>query len=120
MKYESEKMPPAYILDKAVRKLNQYGMDVFEMFCDEANLSYCDRNRVISKCRLAYGRDDIFEMPIPENLKNERWRFYTRKLGYSKDKALKILKLIDDSYNNQQAFTGADIGKLTGGMLKEA
>lgn len=117
MKYETEIPIPTYILNKGVHKLLQYGMDVFEMFADEAGLSFCDRNRVISKCRLAYGRLDLREVPCPDSLKSDRWNFYTRHLNYSQDKARELIKRTDKSY--QTPFVPRmNIDKVATGMLR--
>lgn len=95
MKYESDGKVPNYILLKAVDKLNLYGTNIFEMYCNENNISFCDRNRCIAKCRILYQRADLKEMLCPDNLIQDRWEFYTKQLGYSTEKAKKMLAQID-------------------------
>jgi hypothetical protein len=116
MNYESENKLPNYVLTKAVSKLNTYGMDVFEMFCDEANIDFCDRNRCIAKCKMAYGREDLQEMACPDNLIQERWLFYTKKLSYNPKKAKAMLDLIDESYGKQFV---PKLDKLVGQIFRE-
>ena len=100
MKYENFKVH-VFILQRAVDKLNTYGMDIFEMFCNENDISFCDRNRCIAKCKIAYGRDDLKEMPCPDNMKQERLRWYTKEYGFSEKKAMELFKKIDASYEKQ-------------------
>lgn len=101
MEYESNNTISNYQLEKAVAKLNEFGQDVFDMYANEQDLSFCDRNRCIAKCRIAYNRDDMQEMACPDNLKHERWEHYTKTLRYSTKKAMKLLYAIDQSYDNQ-------------------
>ena len=99
MKYNSDEFVPNYVLDRAVSKLLYYGYDGFDHFCDEADISFVDRNRCIAKARIAHGRDDLKERPYPDNLKDERFRTY--KSWYGTKKAMEILKAIDatDQFN---------------------
>jgi len=117
MKYESE--TNRYILDKAVDKLNHFGMDIFEMFCNENNIAFCDRNRCIAKCKIAYGKENITELSLPDNLKQERWEWYTIKLRYHPKKAKELLEKIDRSYE-KQFIPKVNVKTLAQGMLKEA
>ena len=117
MKYESVEKHSNFILQRAVDKLQHYGMDVFEMFANEVDMSFCDRNRCISKCKISFGRSDLLEMACPDELKRERWDHYTRTMKYSTNKARKLLDLIDKSYENQ-FIPRVDPGKLAGGMLQ--
>ena len=71
MQYENFSLAPFY-LNKGVNKLLKYGMDVFELYADEVNMSFCDRNRVIAKCRAAYGRTDLKEDPRFNTLQNRK------------------------------------------------
>jgi len=100
MNYESFDTP-VFILGKAASKLNQYGMDVFEMYANENNISFCDRNRAIVKCKIAYNRPGLKELPCPDNLMQERLRFYTRRMGYDNKTARGLLAKIDKAYENQ-------------------
>ena len=100
MKYENFNTH-VFILQRAVDKLNTYGMDIFEMFCNENDISYCDRNRCIAKCKIAFGRTDLKEMSCPDDMKNERLRWYKNEYRYSEKKAMELLKKIDSSYENQ-------------------
>jgi hypothetical protein len=77
MKYESFDTQ-IYVLGKAAGKLAQYGMDVFEMYANEQDMSFCDRNRAIVKCKMAYNKPDLREIPCPNNLQRERLEFYTK------------------------------------------
>lgn len=101
MKYES--MTPANnrALTKAVDTLNNYGMQIFENHCDHHQISYCDRNRCIAKCKFLYNRDDLMEIPIPDNLKQERWNHYTRICMYPTKKARQLIAAVDESHKNQ-------------------
>ena len=115
MKYESE--TNRYILDKAVDKLNHFGMDIFEMFCNENDIAFCDRNRCIAKCKVAYGKTNVMEMSLPDSMKQERWEWYTIKLRYHPKKAKDLLDRIDESYKNQ--FTpNVRVATLAQGMLR--
>ena len=118
MKYEDETPKPNFVLQKAVEKLNTYGMDILKMYADEVGLSFCDRNRCISKCKIVYGRTDLAEMACPDELTQDRWAYYTREMRYSPEKARRILKLIDDSYNNQ-FIPRVDAKKMAKDILKE-
>jgi len=104
VKYENFEVK-AYELQKGVKKLIKYGMDTFDLYADEINMSYCDRNRVIGKCKISYGKD-LKEMPCPKELIGERWNFYTKTMGYSNEKAREII-------NRVGASTDYDITKLT-------
>ena len=114
MKYE-DTTKELYLLQKGLSKLMQYGLATFEMFADEVGLSYCDRNRVIGKARIA-GKGDYVEQPCPRELKNERWLFYTQTCGYSNEKAKKAIAIIDASYKNKPIDRVYDINKLAGGI----
>lgn len=100
MKYENLDTQ-VYLLQKAVDKLNTYGMDVFEMFCNENDISYCDRNRCIAKCKFSYNRTDLKEIGCPGDLKQERLMHYKRKYKYGDKQAIELLKKVDTSYENQ-------------------
>ena len=93
MRYENFSVE-AYKLEVGVNKLLKYGMDTFEIYADEVGMSFCDRNRVIGKCNLAYGKK-LKEMPCPKQLIGERWNFYTKRLGYTNEKAREIIARID-------------------------
>ena len=95
MNYESDGRVPNSILIRAADKLHLYGQDIFDMFCNEHDISFADRNRAIAKCKVLYQRSDLREMPCPDNLIGQRWQFYTRQLKYSTEKATKMLALID-------------------------
>ena len=101
MEYESEKAPSNYVLSKAVDKLDKYGQDVFDMYCDENDISFCDRNRCIAKCKMINNRDDLQEMACPDQLRGARWDHYTKVLGYHPKKARELLYAIDSSYGDQ-------------------
>ena len=113
MKYENFKVP-AYYLQKGVDKLVKYGMSTFGFYADEVGMSYCDRNRVIGKCKRAYGQTDLKELACPKNLIGERWTYYTKELKYTDEKAREILKFIDSSYENQ--FVPSNIKRLARGI----
>ena len=117
MIYESTEKVGNFILQKAVDKLQHYGMDVLKMYADEVGLSFCDRNRCIAKCKMAYGRQDLSEMACPDELIQVRWAYYTKTMRYTPKKAKKILKIIDDSYN-KQFIPRVDADQIAGGMLK--
>jgi len=117
MKYENLSIT-VFVLQKAVEKLNLYGMDIFEMFCNENDISYCDRNRCIAKAKFAYGKTNLKEMPCPDNMKQERLRWYKTEYGYSEKKALELLKKIDASYEDQ-FIPRIDANKIASNMLKE-
>ena len=97
MNYESDQPVAAYFLNKALLKLENYGMDVFEMYANEIDLSFCDRNRVIAKLRFL-GRNDLKEIQCPDKLKQARWLWYTKKLRYSDKHASRLISIIDNSY----------------------
>lgn len=101
MHYESRGPFNHKILQKAVDILNEFGMTIFENHCDKNEVSYCDRNRCIAKCKILYKRDDLMEIPIPDNLKMYRWNFYTQYCQYSTRRAGKLLKAVDASHENQ-------------------
>ena len=117
MKYEDETPKPNFVLQKAVEKLNTYGMDILKMYADEVGLSFCDRNRCISKCKIVYGRTDLVEMACPDELKRDRWEHYTKIMRFSTRKAKRLLDLIDKSYENQ-FIPRVDSDKLASGMLQ--
>ena len=100
MKYISDKKIGNHILQRAVDKLHFVGSEAFHLFCDEEDVSFVDRNRCISKCKIVFG-DKIQEMQLPDELKNERWQYYIKEMRYHPNKAKKILNLIDKSYENQ-------------------
>ena len=111
MRYENTDKPMIF-LQKALDKLIKYGMPTFTKFCDEVDLSYCDRNRVISKARVAYKKTEFSELPCPKELLGERWKFYTYGCGYSNEKATKMLSDIDNSYRSQKVFDFPDPKQL--------
>ena len=121
MKYENFKVK-AYELQAGVNKLLKYGMPTFELYADEIDMSYCDRNRVIGKCIRAYGKTELKELECPKNLIGERWEYYTRDredrhkktMRYTPEKAKQLLKIIDNSYKSP--FIPGDITRLAGGI----
>jgi hypothetical protein len=115
MKYENGQIPN-FVLNKAVNKLNTYGYEVFEMFANEVDMSFCDRNRCIAKCKISYGRSDLREMACPDELKRDRWDYYLKVLKYPTKKAKKLLDLIDKSYGDQ--FVPDIKSGLAGGMFE--
>jgi hypothetical protein len=109
MKYENFEVG-VYDLQRGVDKLLTYGMDTLELFSDENDISFCDRNRIISKCIVAHGKKELSELPCPKNLIGERWKFFTKTMGYTNEKAREIIARTDLSFNS------ADISKLVGGI----
>ncbi|OEU68425.1 MAG: hypothetical protein BBJ57_02350 [Desulfobacterales bacterium PC51MH44] len=117
MKYENFKITTIE-LHRGVQKLVKYGMDTFEMYADEIDMSYCDRNRVIAKCIKAYGKTELKEIPCLKNVIGERWEYYTydkaeprkKTMHYKTEKARELLKRIDASYNSP--FVPGDITSL--------
>lgn len=99
-KYEDDRFPVA-LLEKGVEKLRKYGMHTFWEFCEEVKMPFCDRNRVISKCRHAYDIANLKEQALSEDLKEARLIYYTEKLGYSQKRALSAFKIIDMRYEKQ-------------------
>ena len=93
MKYEDSGYP-LYYLKQALSKLDRYGMETFQLYCDEVNMSFCDRNRVIAKCNLVNGTKHR-ETSRPDDLKNERFRIYTKVFKYPEDWTLNHLKRLD-------------------------
>jgi len=115
----ANEMKPLYLLQTALGKLLKYGIDTFDYYCDEVDLSYCDRNRVLGKARLAYRKDEYLERPCPKELLDQRWKFYTKTCGYSNEKARRMLAEIDKLYESQQDFR-PNIKSLSHGVLKQA
>jgi hypothetical protein len=113
MNYENLRVE-VYKLQIGVDKLLKYGMDTFEIYADEINMSFCDRNRVISKCIIAYGKKELNELPCPKNLIGERWEYYTKTMRHTPEKARELLKRIDISYN--APFIPSDVSRLVGGI----
>ena len=109
MKYENLEVE-AYKLNIGVKKLLKYGMDTFELFADECDMSFCDRNRVIGKCNFAYGKK-LKEMPCPKELLGERWIFYTK--GSTNEKAREMIARIDTSNKPTGSY---DVNKLIEGI----
>lgn len=104
-----------HYLSKAVDVLNQFGTQIFDKFCSDHDFSFCDTNRCIAKCKFLYNRDDLNEYPLPNRLKQARWHHYTVICRYHPDKARRLLKAIDESYENQ--FTPKfDSGEITRGV----
>lgn len=118
MKYENLDVK-TYQMAKGVEKLNRYGFDVFEMYAKENDFSFCDRNRVIAKCKMVHGRTDLKEMSCPDKLKGARWDYYTKTLKYSQDEARIIIGRIDDSYQ-KQFLPKVDINKLASTATRNA
>lgn len=98
MHYESLKPIEAKVFRDAVDILNEYGWDIFDKHCNENDMSYCDMNRCIAKCKVLYNRPDLHERPIPDNLKQARWEHYTKVCRYDKNHAIELLKRIDQSH----------------------
>lgn len=115
MKYEDNDKP-LYFLQKALSKLITYGFDTFDLYCDEVGLSYCDRNSVIGKARIAHGKTQYREIPCPKELRGERWDFYTKTCGYSNEKAKRILDEIDKLHKAGHQFD-PDVNGLINSML---
>ena len=91
--YDNQHFPQWY-LQKALHKLKKYGMDTFLAFCEEVHMPFTDQNRVIVKCNVAYGTHHR-QMSCPEQLKQERFRIYTKHYGYSEKKALDLIGKTD-------------------------
>jgi hypothetical protein len=108
MKYENFDVK-VYELQSGVRKLLKYGIPTFEIYADEIDMSFCDRNRVIGKCKISYGKE-LKEMPCPKQLTGERWNFYTKTMGYTNDKAREIINRVSNEPS------GHDITKLAKGV----
>ena len=102
MRYISNKPVSNYILSKGVDKLHIYGIKVFMDYAQEQRLSYCDINHCIEKCKMVYGDKELKALPLPPELKDERWQYYTKTLRYHPDKARKLLYEIDKSYEGEQ------------------
>jgi len=114
MRYENFEVE-AYKLQIGVSKLMKYGMDIFELYADEVGMSYCDRNRVIGKCKISHGKTELKEMPCPKQLVGERWEFYTKVMGYSNEKTRETIKRVDASFLNE--FSGKyDVTSLARGI----
>lgn len=113
MRYD-DVQTPTYLLSRGVEKLLKYGMATFTQYSDEANISFCDRNRIIAKCRTV-GKEGLKELPCPPELKQERWEHYTKRLKYSDDKARELLRQIDEFYKSE--FNGKyDVNRLVAGI----
>ena len=84
-----------YLLQKGVEKIVKYGMATFTQYANEMGLSYCDRNRVIAKTRLAYGLTGLKEIPCPPELLQERLDYYVSI--YGRQKAISMLEAIDNT-----------------------
>ena len=91
--YDDQKFPQWY-LQKALGKLKKYGMDTFLAYAEEIKMPFTDQNRVIAKCNVAY-KTHHRQMSCPEQLRNERFRIYTKVYGYPKDKALEYINRLD-------------------------
>jgi len=100
-----------YYLNKGVDKLIKYGFDTFELFADECGMSFCDRNRVIAKCRIITGDQKYKEMPCPDDLKAARWEFYTKKMGYDNGKARDMLSKVDSAGQYNLSFNVNDLAR---------
>jgi len=103
MKFENENVNTSQ-LNKATFKLLKYGEEVFDLYCDEINMSYCDRNRVIAKAKLQAPNRGFKERPLPRNLKGERWEYYTKVMGYTEARARQLLKEIDAALTREDQF----------------
>jgi len=95
MKYE-DISKDLFLLQKGTEKLLKYGMSTFLQYADEMDLSYCDRNRIIAKARLAYGQSGLREIPCPPELLQDRMDYYSSI--YGQKKAMKILDEVDKTY----------------------
>lgn len=115
MEYENFKIQ-VWQLEKAVNKLLKYGMQTFEMYADEIGISFFDRNLVIGKCRIAYGRTDLKEMECPPEMRQKRLDCYTRVYRYPEKKARQMIKEIDLLYSGSQSQSIGDIKSLTRGI----
>jgi hypothetical protein len=113
MKYENFGVKVSE-LQAGVYKLLKYGMDTFELYADEIGMSFCDRNRVISKGIVAHGKKELRELPCPKQLIGERWNFYTKTMGYSNEKSREAIKRIDNLCNSP--FFTPDVSRLVGGI----
>lgn len=100
MRYINEIPVNNFILSRAMDILNDNGFESFKRYANQYDFSYVDRNHVIERCRVIYNRNDIKPLPILESLKNERWEYYTKKLGYGPHKAHELLERIDKTYAN--------------------
>jgi len=101
MEYESTTPVSNWLLQTAVDKLNKYGMGTFKLYAEENDLSYCDRNRCIAKCKMAYGKEDLKELKCPDRLKEDRWKFYTETLRMHPNNASELLHRIEQSHMDQ-------------------
>ena len=118
MKYENFKVL-AFELQNGLHKLLKYGIDTFELYADEIDMSYCDRNRVISKARMAYGKIDLKEIPCPPEMRQSRWDCYSNMFKYDRNKGLDLIKGIDSAYYGTQPIPSPqDVTNLTGSMLE--
>ena len=100
MRYEDLERP-AYLLNRGVEKLLKYGMPTFELYADEVGLSYCDRNRVIAKCKILKPNGDFRELECPKNMHGKRWNYYTKAMRYSEDATRDLTRRIDQSFKSQ-------------------
>ena len=82
-----------YLLQRGVEKIVKYGMATFTQYANEMGLSYCDRNRIIAKARMAYGLTGLKEIPCPPELMQERLDYYVSI--YGNQKAISMLEEID-------------------------
>jgi hypothetical protein len=112
MKYENFNIGVSQLY-AGVEKLLKYGMSTFKSYADEINMSFCDRNRVISKCIVAHGKKELNEMVCPKNLIGERWNFFTKTMGYSNEKAREVSARLDSSFKSRGKY---DITKLAQGI----
>ena len=115
MKYENLSTP-VYLLHKGVDKLIQYGMSTFEVYADEADLGFCDRNRIIAKCKLVAPGKGFKELECPKSMHGARWFYYTKRLRYSDDAARDVIRRIDESCASQ--FTPRNPQELTRNILQ--
>ena len=51
---------------------------------------------------MVYGDKELKALPLPPELKQERWEHYTKTLRYHPDKARELLFRIDQSYGGDQ------------------
>ena len=115
MRYEDLERP-AYLLNRGVEKLLKYGMPTFELYADEVRLSYCDRNRVIAKCKILKPDSGFKEIECPKNLRGERWNYYTKAMRYSDEAARDIISRIGKSFESQFVPIEKNLGNLTKGI----
>ena len=101
MQYETMDRANNHYLSKAVETLNNFGTKIFDKFCHDHDVSFCDINRCIAKCKFLYKRDDLNEYQLPDRLKQARWHHYTVICRYEPNKAREMLRAIDESYENQ-------------------